>query len=386
MRNGYKVFDSDTHFHPSVESLEPHLDAALRERAKSFAQREFKIGWAGEPLSEPYKHLYQLSEGGAGGWGTNPPRHLGEAGPRVNQERHFQHFMGYEYPSEGGADHAIAERIADMEREGQDVHLLVPGAPSGHEDPAVDLGMLQALHRYLDEVCGRYPTQLKSMVVANARFIDESVAEIKKWAGKPWVRGVHVSLPLDFPVDHPDMDPIWQAADDAGLCIVHHSFAAGYPGYRDLWDNPFVGRTASHPWGAMRMVAAFMGAGILDRFPNIRLSILESGFGWLPFWGRRMEDQVTYMGYVNENLQHTMWEYLTGGRFFSSIVLHEGEDMVRMVNELMGDHVLMFGSDYPHAESRFPKSVDIVAAWKSLGEGSMKKLMWDNAAKCFGLD
>jgi predicted TIM-barrel fold metal-dependent hydrolase len=136
----------------------------------------------------------------------------------------------------------------------------------------------------------------------------------------------------------------------------------------------------------MRMVAAFMGAGILDRFPNIRLSILESGFGWLPFWGRRMEDQVTYMGYVKENLQNTMWEYLTGGRFFASIVLHEGEDMVRMVNELMGDHVLMFGSDYPHAESRFPKSVDIVSDWKSLGEGSMKKLMWDNAAKCFGLD
>ena len=130
-----------------------------------------------------------------------------------------------------------------------------------------------------------------------------------------------------------------------------------------------------------------MGAGIFDRFPNIRLSVLESGFGWIPFWAKRMEDQVTYMGYVKEGgLQQSMWEYMTGGRFFASIVLHEGEDMVRMVNELMGDHVLMFGSDYPHAESRFPKSVDIVADWKSLGDASMKKLMWDNAAKCFGLD
>lgn len=385
MRNGYKVFDSDTHFHPSVETLEPFLDSDLRKRSKEFQLREFKIGWAGEPLTEPYRHLYQLSDGG-GGWGSNPPRHLGEAGPRVNQERHFQHFMGSEYPSEGGADDAIELRMADMDREGQDAHLLVPGVASGHKDPEVDLGMVQALHRYLDDVCGRYPDRLMSMVVANARFVEESVSEIKRWAGKPWVRGVHVSLPIDFPVDHPNMDPIWQAADDAGLCIVHHSFAAGYPGYRDLWDNPFIGRTASHPWGAMRMVAAFLGAGIFDRFPNIRLSILESGFGWIPFWAKRMEDQVTYMGYVNENLQQSMWEYMTGGRFFSSIVLHEGEDMVRMVNELMGDHVLMFGSDYPHAESRFPKSVDIVGGWKSIGEDSMKKLMWDNAAKCFGLD
>jgi hypothetical protein len=55
--------------------------------------------------------------------------------------------------------------------------------------------------------------------------------------------------------------------------------------------------------GAMRTVAAFLGAGIMDRYSNLRLAILESGFGWLPFWGKRMDDQVHYMGDVNENLQ-----------------------------------------------------------------------------------
>jgi predicted TIM-barrel fold metal-dependent hydrolase len=383
MRNGYKVFDADTHFHPSVETIEPFLSAELRARSVDFKQREFTIGWAGEELSKPYKHQYQF--GNLQGWGTNPPRHLGEPGPRENQERHFQHFMGYEFPTENGADDAIAARIADMDREGQDMHLLVPGVATGHEDPAVDLGMVQALHRYLDDVCGRYPDRLKSMIVANARFIEESVLEIKRWGGAPWVSGVLVSLPIDFPVDHPDMDPIWAAADDAGLCVVHHSFAAGYPGYRDLWDNPFIGRTASHPWAAMRMVGAFLGAGIMDRYPNIRLSILESGFGWLPFWARRMEDQVVYMGYVNENLKESMWEYVTGGRFFAGIVIHEGEDMVRAVSDLMGDHLLMFGSDYPHAESRFPRSVDTVLGWQTLGEERMRKLMWDNAARCYGI-
>ena len=384
MRQGYKVFDADTHFHPTVETIEPFLDAELLERSKDFGRREFKTGWAGEQMSEPYHHLYQL--GHMGGWGSNPPRHLGESGPRPNEERHFQHFMGYEFPTEGGSDWDIDARVRDMDREGQDMHLLVPGVPSGHEDPSVDLGMLQAMHRYLDETCGRYPDRLKSMVVAYARFVEESVAEIKRWAGAPWVCGVHLSLPLDYPVDHPDMDPIWAAADEEGLCIVHHSFATGYPGYRDLWDNPFIGRTASHPWAAMRMVSAFMGAGIMDRFANIRLSILESGFGWLPFWTRRMEDQVVYMGYVKEDLQHTMTEYMCGGRFFASIVLHEGEDMVRVVEDLMGDHVLMFGSDYPHAESRFPQSVDTVLDWESLGEERMRKLLWDNAARCYGID
>ncbi len=98
-----------------------------------------------------------------------------------------------------------------------------------------------------------------------------------------------------------------------------------------------------------------------------------------------MDDQVHYMGYVNENLQQSMWEYLTGGRFYCGIVLHEGEEMVQLVNQAMGDHVLMFGSDYPHAESRFPDSVDMVASW-NLSDEAKKKLFWNNAAKCFKLE
>jgi predicted TIM-barrel fold metal-dependent hydrolase len=50
----------------------------------------------------------------------------------------------------------------------------------------------------------------------------------------------------------------------------------------------------------------------------------------------------------------------------------------------LGDHILMFGSDYPHAESRFPDSVDQVLAWDSLGHDRLRKLLWDNAVRCFG--
>ncbi len=382
MRNGYKVFDADTHFHSSVESLEPHLDPMLREM--QLDSREFKTGWAGEELPEPYKRLYRIAEGG--GWGAAPPRYLGEAGPRPNAERHFQRFQGFKIPTLGGSDWDIDARVRDMDEEGVDVHLMVPGAASGHADPAVDMAMLQSVHRHLDDVCGRYPGRLNSLILATARDIEGSALEIKRYADSPWAKGVLVSLPLDFPVDHPDLHPVWAAADDAGLAVVHHSFATGYPGYRDLWDNPFIGRTASHPWAAMRMISAFLGAGLLDKYPNINLAILESGFGWLPFWMKRMEDQVHYMGYVAEDLQHTMREYMTGGRFFAGIVIHEGESITRTVMDLMGDHVLMFGSDYPHAESRFPRSADIVLEWESLGEERMRKLMWENAARCFRLD
>ena len=383
MRNGYKIFDADTHFHASAESLEPFLDPALRQMKAELGLREFKTGWAGEEMPEPYTHLYQLGE--QGGWGVAPPRYLGEAGPRPNARRHFQNFQGFKFPTFGGSDWDVEARIRDMDEEGVDVHFIVPGAASGHSDPSVDMAMLRSVHRHLDDMCSRHPGRLTSLILATARDIEGSVLEIKRYADSPWAKGIWVSLPLDYPVDHPDLKPIWAAADDAGLCIVHHSFATGYPGYRDLWSNPFIGRTASHPWAAMRMIAGFLGAGLLDKYPNINLAILESGFGWLPFWMQRMEDQVHYMGYVADDLQHTMQEYMTGGRFFAGIVIHEGEAITRMVTELMGDHMLMFGSDYPHAESRFPRSADIVLGWDSIDEERMRKLMWENAARCFRL-
>ena len=245
------------------------------------------------------------------------------------------------------------------------------------------MSFVRAEHRFLDDFCKAYPGRLKSLLEVSARSIPESVGELKRWAREPWAVGIRVSLPLDYPIDHPDLEPVWKAADEEGLCIVHHSFAFGYPGYRDLWQNPFLGRMASHPWGAMRAIAAFICSGTMDRYPNLRLAILESGFGWLPFWARRMDDQVDYVGYVAD-LQHKPSEYMAGGRFFASIVLHEGPDMVDVVNQTLGDHILMFGSDYPHSESRFPESVDRVLGWQNLTPEQLRKLLWDNPVRAFG--
>jgi uncharacterized protein len=382
MRNGRRVFDADTHGLPCSEVLEPYLAAAVREQVPDLERHKapLKVGFAGEVYQEPYKHVFRF--GNRGGWAHDEVRVLGEAGPRADTPRRWQKFMGTRFPTEGGLwDPHV--RVKDMDEEGVDVHLVVPHGPE-HPDADVHMEFLKAEHRFLDDFCGAYPHRLKSMLMASARRVEESVGEIKRWAGRPWVVGVRPALPLDYPIDHPDLDPIWQAADEAGLCIIHHSFAWGYPGYRDLWNNPFLGRTASHPWAAMRVVAAFLGAGLMDRFPNLRFAVLESGFGWLPFWARRMDDQVEYVGYVAEGLKHKPSEYLAGGRFFCTITSHEGPDMVEAVNRLLSDRILMFGSDYPHSESHFPGSVDEILGWDSLSDETLRKVLWDNPVRAFG--
>lgn len=382
MRNGLKIFDADTHGGSCAEVLEPYLEPLVRQRVPDLDKhkRPIKIGLAGEIRQEPYKHNFSFHT--MGGWGRDDVRVLGEAGPRAGMERTWQTFMGARFPTEGGTwDSAI--RIKDMDEEGVDTQLIVPHVANGHPDPEVELAFVRAEHRFFDDFCKPYPHRLKTMIEVSPRWIEASVKEIKRWAREPWAVAIRPTLPLDYPIDHPDMDPIWKAADEEGLAVVHHSFALGYPGHRDLWQNPFLGRMASHPWGAMRFTAAMLCSGILDRFPNLRIAVLESGFGWLPFWAKRMDDQVDYVGYVAD-MKHKPSDYMTSGRFFCSIVIHEGPEMVEMVNRAMGDEVLMFGSDYPHSESRFPESADRVLGWENLTPDEMHKLMWDNPVRAFG--
>jgi uncharacterized protein len=383
MRNGRRVYDADTHGGPSAELLQPYLSPTIRELVPDLEQHKspIKVGWAGEIREAPYKHFYRFSSG-RGGWNRDAVRVLGEASPREGTERHWQKFMGAKFPSEDGQWEANA-RIKDMDEEGTDVQLVVPNGANEHPDAQVEMEFIKAEHRFLDDFCGAYPHRIKTMLVASARCVEDSVAEIKRYAGKPWLVGVRPALPLDYPIDHPDLEPIWKAADEAGLCIMHHSFSWGYPGYRDLWNNPFLGRTASHPWAAMRAMAALLCSGAMDRYPNLRLAVLESGFGWLPFWARRMDDQVDYVGYVAKDLKHKPSEYIAGGRVFCSIVIHEGGDMVELVNKALGDHILMFGSDYPHSESRFPGSIDEVLSW-GLPDDTLNKLLWENPVRAFG--
>ena len=383
MRNGMKVYDSDTHVTASAEDLEPYLASSIKKMLPDLEKYRDPIRRtsAGATLEPPYSHRYNLG-GFGGGWGQDAPRTLGEAAPQADTRRRTQKFMGTKLPTADG-EWVAESRLRDMDEEGVDVQLMVPGVPRGHDDPEVDTEFIRANHRFLNDFCGTSPHRLKALLTLDARFIEESVQEIKAWGSTPWAVGVWLNLPLDFPMDHPSLDPIWGAVEEEGLCVVHHSFSGGYPGYRDLWQNPFMGRAASHPWGAMRAVASFIGSGIMDRYPSIRFSILESGFGWLPFWAARMQDQMDYMGYVPE-LKQTMTEYMTGGRFFASIVLHEGQEMVKMVSEMMGSHLLMYSSDYPHPETRFPSSVDLVLNWEALDKDLLPKILWDNAVKCFG--
>ncbi len=378
MRDGFRAFDADTHVNPAAEVLERYVDPSFRPRLAELAPYRIPRNPRG---GTPGTHQYVIDT-------KLYRRLLGEAGPHATFTGGTAQWRGSKEPRPGVQDDQAENRARDMDDEGTDGQFLVPTLwPSvvGHPSVELEVGLIRAYHRHAAEFCGQVPTRLKTAIVASTRAVEEAVREIERWGTSKWAVAVIPLRGRDIPVDHPDLEPIWKAAEAHDLAVVHHSetwHPPYFPGYQDLWDNIFLGRLASHPWGAMRFVAAFIGAGIMDRYPRLRVGILESGFGWLPFWARRMDEQAVYVGGIAP-LKHTPSEYLRSGRFFCTIERHEGEDMFNYVTRVLGDDVLMYASDYPHGECQFPDSLDNILKWSSLKPDTRRKLLWDNATRFY---
>ncbi len=377
MRSGYRIIDSDTHVGPNVETLELYAGPALTARWGELA-RYYQPVTEGHHLSiEPYPFKRQLGEV-SGEQRATPGGIIPLRGKTM---------LNYVEPPVAEVNNLNAEgRLRDMDREGVDVHLLIPATFANaatvlDHDLAVEL--YAAYHRYLADYCGAAPDRLKAAVLALGTDPEWSAATIRQLADQPWVAAVIPVLAEGLPVDDPSLDPIWEAMNDHGLPILHHSFfyePPYFPGYRDIWGNLAIARAAAHPWGAQRLLAYLLLSGLCDRYPDIRVGFAECSSGWLAGWLNRLDYQQAYLQGTLPATSLRPTDYARSGRIFCGVELDEGEAITRSVTDVIGDGVLMYSSDYPHGGCRFPKSPDVILQWTGFGPAALQKLFADNAA------
>ncbi len=376
-KNGYKVFDSDTHVGPVMEVLDKYIGAAEKEKLK---------GW--EAFKSTSKHglsnynkgqrVYRRRLGTAAAEATPAGYMAGFTGPQTDRKPHPD------------VDIDVKTRIADMDFEGVDVNLLLPsgwfGTWTAGEDVSLEAAMYRAYHRWMNDYCAAYPDRLGGVLLVSSRDVEGSLKEIERWGKSRWAWGVLPYAPYGVPLDHPDLEPIWAAAQAHDLVIALHTFTVMppyAPGGLDNWENLFLQRSAAHPWCGMRNMASLIGAGLMDRYPSLRIATLEAGHGWLPFWLERIDEHAKTIKSALPELKQLPSEYARSGRYFQSIEAYEGEKLTSSVCDIVGDDILMYASDYPHGESHFPHTVDMVLDWKGMAAGRKRKLFWDNALKCY---
>jgi predicted TIM-barrel fold metal-dependent hydrolase len=391
VRDGYRVIDADTHVVPSLEILLGHAEEEMRSRAdalRPYMRETRSPPGRGHPAgSWTNLRIRPIPYSRVAGQKLDVAREKTGGGNRGALEGRVEN-IAKRSPTEG-VQHANAMgRVGDMDREGVDVDLIIPGTWASAVtalDAPLAVGLYRAYHNYMRDFCAAAPERLVGLLLAPAADIAWAVREVKDRGKERWVSAVWPVLPEGYPIDDPDLEPLWAAMNEYHLPIIHHSFfyePPYFPGYRDIWGNIAVARAAAHPWGAQRLLAYVVLSGILDRHPNIRLGFSETGHGWLPYWMLRLDSQVDYIKDAAPPLKHRPSDYVRMGRIFCAIEMHEGPEMTKAVIDILGDGCLMYASDFPHPECDWPRSVDNVIAWRdSIGEGALRKLLAGNAER-----
>ena len=162
---------------------------------------------------------------------------------------------------------------------------------------------------------------------------------------------------------HRRLDPVWASAQEAGICVVFHVggtgdlidpnyFHNGLPVPPDFHGGEENFRSVDYmgiPGPPAQTLATMIFDGVLERFPGLRIGVIEQGAIWVPSWLRQMEAAVEAFTRHEERigaLSLRPTEYVRRQVRFTP---YPTED-VGWIIEQSAPELCMFSSDYPHVE------------------------------------
>lgn len=229
----------------------------------------------------------------------------------------------------------------------------------------VDLayGVARAHNRGMVEFCSVDPRLLPTCYVPLVDFERARAMADEALAMGAAALLVASGCPQGHSPSHVALDPVWARAQDAGIPVVFHVGGTGdliEPGYfhnglpipPDFHGGEENFRSVDYmgiPHPPMQTLATMIFDGVLERFPALRIGVIEQGAIWLPSWTRQMEAAFEAFHRHEERLQGLSLRPTEYVRRQVRATPYPTED-VGWIIEQSGPDVCMFSSDYPHVE------------------------------------
>jgi hypothetical protein len=356
------IVDSDTHINEPMEAFERFLEEPYNSRRPKIIKDTFgltRIVLEGRLYPEPrLRQAHKLVEG----------------------------------PKMGGIQAGAADpqaRIADLDREGISLQVIFGSlglALCVLPDKDFAVAMSRACNNFYADFCRVNPQRLKCMATLPLQDIPASIEEMRRAVKELGHAGI--TLPPNVNgknLDHPDFYPIYEVAQKLDVPVAIHWGNGAYMAAAgtERVDTHFMSHLIGHPFEQMIASACIICGGILELFPRLRFGFLEAGCSWLPYWLDRMHEHYERRAAEMPLMKLDPVEYFQRGNCF--VATEPDERMLPAVIDAVGDDVILFGSDYPHTDSKFPNSVRWIRERSDLSESSKEKIL-SNGARFFGFE
>jgi hypothetical protein len=105
------------------------------------------------------------------------------------------------------------------------------------------------------------------------------------------------------------------------------------------------------------VVTSLIFEGVFDRFPNLKVVLIEGGFSWAPALGWRMDKHWERMRSEIPHVKRPPSEYLRERFWFTTQPIEEPQKPEHLADIIgwLGWDRLIFSSDYPHWDFDHPR-------------------------------
>jgi predicted TIM-barrel fold metal-dependent hydrolase len=369
----YALVSSDSHVVEPPDLWTARINARFKDRAPRLVTEETCDRWYVD------HHL------NAGSYGI-----LVDAGKRFDAPETIRFEGRFEDVPVGGYDPDA--HVKDMDVDGVAVDILYPSVGLRLfriPDSQLLSAICRAYNEWLAEFCATHPKRLKGIAMVNVDDVQDGIDELQR-AAKAGLAGAMISVyPVeDRQYDHPMYDPFWAAAQALNMPLSLH-VATNRPGAAGLTTDTLTSQTAAARantdyWVRMSL-ANMIFAGVFERYPGLRVGCVEHELAWVPFFLYQMD--FVY----RERQQQARVRFKEGMEpsdfFHRNVFLGFQEDALGIRDrELIGVDSLMWGSDYPHAESTWPRSREVLSKiLAGVPEEEQRKISGENAARLYRL-
>jgi predicted TIM-barrel fold metal-dependent hydrolase len=367
------VISSDSHVFEPPDLWTERIDTAFRARAP----RMQRVG--------DVDHLVVESGQTLAGIGL-----ISGAGLRFATPESISSHGRFEDVHTGGYD--PQQHLADMRLDGVAGEVIYPSQGLFYFK-IVDSQLMSATFRtyndWLAEFCSTDPQRLKGIAMINLDDIQEGIQELERSAKMGLVGAMISEYPAEAKrYDQPEYEPFWAAAQELGMPLSLHTATRREGKIRGAGEKTLrdaSGRATKVFYPATSMCDMIF-SGVFERYPKLQLAIVEFELAWVPHLLASMD--YTYRERHEEALYRFKNHMCPSDFFHRNVVLSFQEDDIGIrLRDVIGVDNMMWGSDYPHSESTFPQSRQILdRILADVPPEEKAKIVGGNTARLYNFD
>lgn len=369
MRNGFKIFDADAHVIYPADLWSRYLDKRY-------------VGRVGSRQPVPGFETYNPVTVD-GRWTQHDTILYGQFQKYIDWTKDD---MIAQYGEELVLDGFTGDRVANaLARDGIDLSVIYgPEYDLWFDgiDPDLQAAMVRAYNRWGAEMRATSGGRVHTAGPVPLGDVTRAIAEIEHAYHHLGIRAFW-ARPDEF--NHRTLgdryyDPVWELIQDLDVPFSTHEFMGlrGNSFGSDRFRGYSEWHTVVHPFEAMGAMVSMICHGVYERFPRLRVAYLEAGCGWLPSWLHRIDEHLEAAGAREfPELTMTATDYFARNCWIST----ECEDpFVSDVIRWMGDERILFESDFPHPDSKFPHASETFLSLlpEQISNDSKRRILWDN--------